>query len=52
MATFTATRAASTFPIAKSTGAGVLHAAYGTINISAEPAPADIPQAVQYRLRS
>lgn len=42
MATFTATRAASTFPVFKPTGAGYLCVAYGSYDVSAEPAPADI----------
>ena len=43
MATFTATRAASTFPIT-AVGGGVLNVAYGTIEVSANPAAADIYQ--------
>lgn len=42
MATFTATRAASTFPAFKAVGAGILCVAYGSIDVAAEPAPADI----------
>lgn len=42
MATFTATRAASTFPVFKATGAGVLCAAYGTIEVAANPVASDV----------
>jgi hypothetical protein len=42
MATFTATRAASTFPAFKGIGGGNLCVAYGSIDVAAEPAPADI----------
>lgn len=42
MATFTATRAADAFPVTKHHGAGLLQVAYGSYDISAEPAPADI----------
>jgi hypothetical protein len=41
MATFTATRAASTAAVTAVTG-GVLNAAYGTIEVSANPVAADI----------
>jgi len=44
MTTFTATRGAATFPVAKSTGAGLVHAAYGVYNVTVEPVPADIYQ--------
>ena len=44
MATFTADRAAATFPVFKSTGAGVLCAAYGTIEVSANPTASDVYQ--------
>lgn len=42
MATFTATRAEATFPVFKASGAGNLCAAYGTIEIAANPADGDI----------
>lgn len=42
MATFTATRAASTFPAYQNVGAGALSCAYGTIEVSANPVAADI----------
>ena len=42
MATFTATRAAANFPVSSYSGGGVLQVAYGSIDIAAEPAPADI----------
>lgn len=42
MTTFTATRAASTFPAFKASGAGILCAAYGSYDIGTEPVPADI----------
>jgi hypothetical protein len=42
MATFTSSRAASTFPAAFSPGAGQLHCAYGTIEVTANPVAADI----------
>lgn len=42
MATFTAARAASTFPVFKATGAGVLCAAYGTIEVAANPVASDV----------
>lgn len=42
MATFTATRAAAAFPVYKGLGAGALCVAYGSIDVAAEPAPADI----------
>src|SRR5687768_2318421 len=44
MATLTATRAASTFPVAASTGAGLVHAAHGTYEHAANPTAADIIQ--------
>lgn len=44
MATFTATRAGSTFPVFKPVGAGVLCAAYGTIEIGTNPADDDVYQ--------
>jgi hypothetical protein len=44
MATFTATRAASTFPVAKPIGGGTLSAAWGTIEVAANPVAADIYQ--------
>lgn len=42
MATFTSSRAGSTFPKAAFVGAGVVHAAYGTIEVAANPADGDI----------
>lgn len=41
MATFTATRAASTFPVTAVTG-GPLNVAWGTIEVSANPVAADV----------
>jgi len=41
MATFTATRAASTFPTYKGLGAGNLNCAYGTIEVAANPVAND-----------
>jgi hypothetical protein len=43
MATFTATRAASTFPVTFN-GGGVLNVAYGTIEVSANPVASDVYQ--------
>ena len=42
MATFTAARAASTFPVAKSPSAGALCVAWGTIEVTANPVAADV----------
>ena len=42
MATVTATRAASTFPVFSPVGSGLLCAAYGSYDFAAEPAAADI----------
>lgn len=42
MATFTAARAAATFPVAKPIGGGTLSAAWGTIEVTANPVAADI----------
>lgn len=42
MATFTATRAADSFPVFASHASGLLCVAYGSIDVSAEPAPADV----------
>ena len=42
MATFSADRSASTLPVFKASGAGILCAAYGTIEIAANPADGDI----------
>lgn len=42
MATFTATRAAADFPVFKGQGAGFLQVAYGSYDVSVEPAPDDI----------
>jgi len=42
MATFTAARAASTFPVAKPGGAGNLAVAWGVIEVAANPVAADI----------
>lgn len=44
MATFTAARAASTFPVAKPIGGGVLCVAHGVISVTANPVAADIYQ--------
>ena len=44
MATLTATRAASTFPVFQPTGSGLLCAAYGTYALTANPTIADIAQ--------
>ena len=44
MATFTATRAASTFPVYQGSGSGMMAAAYGTIEVAANPVAADIYQ--------
>lgn len=44
MATLTATRAASTFPVGGFAGAGVVNAAYGTYTLAANPTAADICQ--------
>lgn len=41
MATLTATRGASTFPVFKPHGSGIVCAAYGTYALTADPAPAD-----------
>lgn len=41
MATFTATRAASTFPVTAITG-GVMNVAWGTIEVAANPVAADV----------
>ena len=45
MATLTAARAASTFPVSSFVGAGVLNVAYGTYTLAANPTAADIQQA-------
>ena len=44
MATLTATRAASTFPVAAPVGGGVLCAAYGSYTLAANPTAGDIIQ--------
>ncbi len=44
MATFTAARAASTFPVAKPIGGGVACVAWGVIAVAANPVAADIYQ--------
>lgn len=44
MATFTAARAASTFPVAKPIGGGVGCLAWGTISVTANPVAADVYQ--------
>ena len=44
MATFTATRAASTFPVSKPLGAGALACAWGSIEVTANPVAADVYQ--------
>jgi hypothetical protein len=41
MPTFTAARAASTFPVSKFSGAGVLQCAWGTIEVTANPTSID-----------
>lgn len=42
MTTFTAARAASTFPVYKPVGAGILACAYGTIEVAANPVANDV----------
>lgn len=42
MATLIATRAASTFPVFKALGAGIVCAAYGSYDLAANPTAADI----------
>lgn len=42
MTTFTAARAASTYPVAKFSGAGVLQCAWGTIEVAANPVANDV----------
>lgn len=42
MATFTATRAAPAFPVFKATGAGIVCAAYGVIEVTANPVASDV----------
>lgn len=42
MATLTADRAADAFPVFKSTGAGILCAAYGSYDLAADPADGDV----------
>lgn len=42
MTTFTATRAASTFPVFGPTGSGLLCAAYGTIEVATNPVANDV----------
>lgn len=44
MATFTATRAASGFPVFQPGGSGAMGVAYGTIEVSANPTAADVYQ--------
>lgn len=44
MATTTATRAAAAFPVFKPIGAGLVCAAWGTVAVASDPAPADIFQ--------
>ena len=44
MATFTATRAASTFPVYKPVGAGNMSCAYGIIEVTANPVASDVYQ--------
>jgi len=44
MATLTAARAASTFPVGGFAGAGVLNVAYGTYTLAANPTIADVIQ--------
>lgn len=42
MATFTSSRAGATFPAVKLPFSGVVHAAYGTIEVTANPVAADV----------
>ena len=42
MTTFTATRAAATFPVSKFSGSGVLQCAYGTYEVATNPVAADV----------
>jgi hypothetical protein len=42
MATTTATRAASTFPVFQPTGSGLVCAAYGTVSVGSDPTPNDV----------
>lgn len=42
MATLTATRAASTFPVFKALGAGIVCAAYGSYDLTTNPTAADV----------
>jgi len=42
MTTFTATRAGESLPVFKASGAGILCAAYGTVEIATNPVAADI----------
>jgi hypothetical protein len=42
MATFTATRAASTFPAYQNVGSGAMSVAYGTIEVAANPVANDV----------
>lgn len=42
MTTSTATRAASTFPVFRPTGSGVVCAAYGQLEVTANPAASDV----------
>lgn len=42
MATSTATRAASTFPVYRPSGAGEMACAYGTVSVSANPSANDV----------
>jgi hypothetical protein len=42
MATSTATRAAATFPVFKPVGAGVMCAAYGQLEVTANPSASDV----------
>lgn len=44
MATFTADRAKSTFPVAKPQSAGAMNVAYGVIEVTANPVASDIYQ--------
>ena len=44
MATFTSLQAAATYPVAKPSTAGVLMCAYGTIEVTANPAASDVYQ--------
>lgn len=44
MATLTATRAASTFPVFQASGSGIMQVAYGSYDLASEPAAGDIAE--------